>query len=122
MSSSATGSRVERTSLEGRVTRLRREGRIRLDDAEADALIAALDDIAADGVELFGSRTDPGACGGDIDVLVWSTAQPLHVARAISCRFFSRCEERIDVVVMHPTMLTPLQQAFLAGLRRVPLT
>ncbi len=119
---SVAGGRVEREPLERRVARVRREGRVRLDDVEATALIAALDDIAADGVELFGSRTDPSARGGDIDVIIWSTAEPLELSRHVSCRFFSRCEERIDVVVMNPTTLTPAQEAFLSGLHRVPLS
>jgi hypothetical protein len=105
----------------GRLADLRRRGRIRLDDIEADAIAAALDGIEAAGVDLFGSRTDPGGRGGDIDLLILTTAAPLEVARQVGCRFFARCEERLDVVVVHPERPTPAQRAFLETLDRVPI-
>ncbi|MGI9178034.1 MAG: hypothetical protein ACR2IT_09285, partial [Pirellulales bacterium] len=54
--------------------RLRKSGLVRLDDEETLALAAALDGVEAHSIELFGSRTDPASRGGDIDILVLSTA------------------------------------------------
>jgi predicted nucleotidyltransferase len=97
-----------------------REARlVRLDDVEAEALAEALDGIAAHTVELFGSRTDPAGRGGDIDVLIMSDAPRFETARQVSSRFFSKCEERIDVVLLDPDNLTPAEAAFLQSLRRV---
>jgi hypothetical protein len=98
---------------------LRACGLVRLDDAESAALAAALDGVAAQSVELFGSRTDPTGRGGDIDVLLLSDAPRLETARRVSIRFFMHCEERIDVVVLDPENLTAAEGAFLQSLRRV---
>ena len=99
--------------------RLRAARLIRLDDVEAEAVAAALDGIAAHAVELFGSRTDPVGRGGDIDLLILSDAPPFETARRVSSRFFSMCEERIDVVLLDPDNLTPAEAAFLHSLHRV---
>jgi hypothetical protein len=40
----------------------------------------------------------------------------------VSRRFFAQCEERIDVVVLHPDRLTAAEDAFLQSLRRVRIT
>lgn len=117
----ATTRVIAATAVAGRLADLCRQGRIRLDDVEASALAAALDGIEAVQVDLFGSRTDPGGRGGDIDLLILTTAAALAVARQVGCRFFARCEERLDVVVIHPDRPTPAQQAFLATLDRVPI-
>jgi len=98
---------------------LRARGLVRLDDAESAALAAALDGVAAQSVELFGSRTDPHGRGGDIDVLLLSNVPRLETARRVSVRFFMHCEERIDVVVLDPENLTAAESAFLQSLRRV---
>jgi hypothetical protein len=78
--------------------------------------------VVADSVHHFGSRTDPAARGGDIDLLVLTTAPRFETARRVSTRFFTRCEERIDVVVLDPDRLTPGEHAFLSSLRRVRIT
>lgn len=61
---------------------------LRLDDAEISALAAALDGVSAFSIELFGSRTDSAARGGDIDILILSDAPRLATARRVSSRFF----------------------------------
>ncbi len=100
---------------------LRSLGVVRLDDLESAALAAALNGVAARSVELFGSRTDPASRGGDIDVLVLSAAPRFETSRLVASRFFMRCEERIDVVVLDPDNLTAAEDAFLRSLRRVKI-
>lgn len=94
---------------------------VRLDDAEIAALAAALDGVSASSIELFGSRTDPAARGGDIDILILSAAPRLETARRVSSRFFRHCEERIDVVVLDPARMSAAEEAFVHSLRRVRL-
>jgi len=89
---------------------------MRLDSTERTALRKALAGINPEQVFLFGSRVDDRARGGDIDVLVFSQADPLKLSRRVATRFFMECEERIDVVVMNPRRLTAEQRAFLATL------
>lgn len=98
---------------------LRASQALRLDDAEISALAAALDGVPAFSIELFGSRTDSAARGGDIDILILSEAPRLETARRVSSRFFMHCEERIDVVVLDPARLSVAEEAFLRSLRRV---
>ena len=86
------------------------------------ALAAAVDGIVAESVELFGSRTDPASRGGDIDVLILTSAPRFETSRCVSSRFFMHCEERIDVVVLDPDRRTPAEDAFLQSLRRVRIT
>lgn len=101
---------------------LRAAGLVRLDDAEAAALATAVDGVAADAIELFGSRTDPASRGGDIDLLILTSAPRFETARQVSRRFFMQCEERIDVVVLDPDRLTSAEAAFLRSLRRLRIT
>lgn len=98
---------------------LRASHAVRLDDAEIAALAAALDGVCAFSIELFGSRTDPAARGGDIDILILSAAPRLETARRVSSRFFTHCEERIDIVVLDPARVNTAEEAFLRSLRRV---
>ncbi len=42
-----------------------------------------------------------------------------EAARAIATRFFSRCEEEIDVIVFDPAHLSPEQSDFLARISKV---
>lgn len=106
-------------SFEESLQALRAQGLVRLDDTEAAALVAAVDGVVAESIELFGSRTDPAIRGGDIDLLILSAAPRFETSRRVSVRFFMHCEERIDVVVIDPDRLTTAERAFLHSLRRV---
>ena len=86
--------------------------RMRLDAEQTSALEYALD-LVTDEVYLFGSRLDPSRKGGDIDLLVFSKQDSFQLSQQITLRFFEKCEEKIDVVVMDPSRLTEEQQAFL---------
>ena len=99
---------------------LRNEGRIRIDAEEAAAIAYALDGLYANAIDLFGSRTDPDKRGGDIDILIRTSAPAYETSQRVAVRFFSRCEEKIDVVVLSED-LTPAQQDFLQRLNRVPV-
>ena len=85
---------------------------MRLDAEQTSALEYALD-LITDEVYLFGSRLDPAKKGGDIDLLVFSKQDSFQLSQQITLRFFEKCEEKIDVVVMNPNRLTDEQQAFL---------
>ena len=85
---------------------------MRLDAEQTSALEYALD-LITDEVYLFGSRLDPSRKGGDIDLLVFSKQDSFQLSQQITLRFFEKCEEKIDVVVMDPSRLTEEQQAFL---------
>lgn len=116
----ASGTSIQTSSgLADSLRALRAARVVRLDDAEVSALAAALDGISASSIELFGSRTDVTARGGDIDVLILSDAPRLATARWVTTRFFMHCEERIDVVVLDPARLSVAEEAFLQSLRRV---
>lgn len=91
---------------------------VRLDSEEAAALSEAVSDIPGE-IWLFGSRTDLSRRGGDIDVLVLTDRPAFETSRAIATRFFSRCEEKIDVLVLDPARLSPEQGDFLARISRV---
>ena len=91
---------------------------VRLDAEEVAALTEALRDVQGE-VWLFGSRTEPSRRGGDIDILVLTDQPAFETSRAIATRFFSRCEEKIDVVVLDPAHLTPEQKDFLARIGKV---
>ena len=85
---------------------------MRLDAEQTSALEYALD-LITDEVYLFGSRLDPAKKGEDIDLLVFSKQDSFQLSQQITLRFFEKCEEKIDVVVMDPNRLTDEQQAFL---------
>ena len=85
---------------------------MRLDAEQTSALEYALN-LVTDEVYLFGSRLDPSKKGGDIDLLVFSKQDSFQLSQQITLRFFEKCEEKIDVVVMDPSRLTEEQQAFL---------
>lgn len=91
---------------------------VRLDAEEVAALTDALRDIPGE-VWLFGSRTEPSRRGGDIDILVLTDRPAFETSRAIATRFFSRCEEKIDVIVLDPAHLSPEQENFLARIGKV---
>ena len=93
---------------------------MRLDRAEREALRAALSCVDGE-VYLFGSRVDDARKGGDIDLLVLSSESSFELSRAISTRFFSHCEEKIDVVVLDPNHLKAEQTAFLRTINKIEL-
>lgn len=73
---------------------------MRLDADEKKALRFALEGFNGE-VYLFGSRLDDKKRGGDIDILLipQKNVSPLRLSLKIQTRFFSRCEERVDVLV-----------------------
>lgn len=73
---------------------------MRLDATERKALKYALEGFSGE-VYLFGSRVDMKKRGGDIDVLLVPVARvsSLKTALKIQARFFSQCEQKLDVVV-----------------------
>lgn len=73
---------------------------MRLDRQEIDGLKFALKDFRGK-VYLFGSRLDENKRGGDIDILLvpQKKTDSLKLSIEIQAKFFSRCEEKIDVVV-----------------------
>ena len=85
---------------------------MRLDAEQTSALEYALN-LVTDEVYLFGFRLDSSRKGGDIDLLVFSKQDSFQLSQQITLRFFEKCEEKIDVVVMDPNRLTDEQQAFL---------
>ncbi len=107
--------------LADHLERLRGAGKVRLDADESAALAYALSAAPPGEIALFGSRVEPNRRGGDIDVLVLTDAPAFETSQALAVRFFSPCEEKIDVVVINPNTLTPEQQDFLDRLTRVRL-
>lgn len=80
---------------------------MRLDKYERIALKNALKDFNG-AVYLFGSRLDDAKYGGDIDILLLpedkEKINSLKLSLQIQTKFFSVCEQYIDVVVYsnHP--------------------
>lgn len=107
--------------LADRLEALRRMGQVRLDADETAALVYALGAAPPGEIALFGSRVDPERRGGDIDVLLLTDAPAFETAQDIAVRFFSRCEEKIDVVVIDPHTALPEQRDFLDQIARVRL-
>lgn len=73
---------------------------MRFDKHEIKALKYSLADFDGD-IYLFGSRLDNNKGGGDIDILLFpkDKANPLKLSLEIQTRFFSMCEQKLDVVV-----------------------
>jgi predicted nucleotidyltransferase len=73
---------------------------MRLDKQEKKALKYALKDFHGE-IYLFGSRTDNSKRGGDIDILLvpGPSTRPLRLTLDIQRKFFSQCEENIDVLI-----------------------
>ena len=90
---------------------------VRLDKQEQLALLKALQNIN-DPVFLFGSRLETNQKGGDIDLLVFSSQNTLHLSQKIAVEFFKYCEEKIDVLVFDPKRLTREQRAFLKVIKK----
>lgn len=78
---------------------------MRLDVQGKEALRFALEDFKGE-IYLFGSRLDNKKRGGDIDILLIPQKKitSLKLSLKIETRFFSKCEERIDVVVYKDTL------------------
>ncbi len=78
---------------------------MRLDTSEREALRFALKGFEGE-VYLFGSRLDDAKRGGDIDILLipQRAVKSLKLSLKIQTRFFSRCEERIDVLVYNDNL------------------
>jgi len=79
---------------------------IRLSIRQRDALSYALDAAKLSRetrVYLFGSRTDPDATGGDVDLLVYAPgADRYELAKIIRLAYQRKLDERIDVIVVDP--------------------
>ena len=73
---------------------------MRFDIQEKEALKYALQDFKGK-IFLFGSRLDDSKRGGDIDIMVIpeKKANALKLSLEIQKRFFSRCEQKLDVIV-----------------------
>jgi len=85
---------------------------MRLDAQQKAALDKALENVE-DEVYLFGSRVDEKKKGGDLDILIFSKQDPYKLSQEISIRYFSECEEKIDVVVMDKDNMSEEQKAFI---------
>lgn len=85
---------------------------MRLDQAQKQAIDFALKDVDGE-VYLFGSRVDDKCRGGDIDILIFAKDDSYKISQEVKVKFFSQCEEKIDVIVMDPDNLTQEQRAFL---------
>jgi predicted nucleotidyltransferase len=73
---------------------------MRFDKKEMDALIYALKNFKGK-VYVFGSRLDDTKKGGDIDIMIVPNKKinALKLPIEIQRRFFSRCEQKLDVIV-----------------------
>jgi uncharacterized protein len=73
---------------------------MRLDANEKNALKFALKDFHGE-IYIFGSRIDTSKRGGDIDILLKPNkkCRPLKLTLDTQRKFFSQCEEDIDVVI-----------------------
>jgi hypothetical protein len=91
---------------------------IRLYKDEEHALRGALEDVNEE-VYILGSRLNPEAKGGDIDLLIFSKQNSLDLSRKIARRFFMNCEEKIDVLVFDKDNLSEEQKSFISTLKLV---
>ncbi len=112
----------QQTRLLQRLTQLSRSGQVRLDREECAALAYALSQETAVTIVLFGSRTQADRRGGDIDLLILGKVPSFETSQRIATRFFSRCEEKIDVIVIDPETATPAQQAFLNQIQTITIS
>jgi len=90
---------------------------MRLSKIEQQALKMALSEVKGQ-VYLFGSRVDDARKGGDIDIMIFSEENPLHLSQRVTLAFVRKCEEKIDVIVFNPQELNEEQQAFLAVIKK----
>lgn len=66
-------------------------------------------------------RVEAGRRGGDIDVLILTREPAFETSQKVAMRFFSMCEEKIDVVVFDPERLTTEQTDLFSRINRVRL-
>ena len=90
-------------------------------DQEFAALREALRGESYRGAYLFGSRTDDSRRGGDVDLLLHSSAPAFPLAHRVASRYARIMDARLDVLVVDPEHPTAEQQAFLATLRLQPI-
>jgi len=93
---------------------------MRLSHTEKAALDYAISGLT-DKVYLFGSRTIDSKKGGDIDILIFSTLSAYTLSKSVAVKFFSRCESKIDVIVINPNGISPQQQAFINEISLIQL-
>lgn len=93
---------------------------MRLYPDEIDALKFALNGINDD-IFIFGSRVDNTKKGGDIDLLIFSPIPGYKLSLKIKQRFFSKCEEKLDVIVINPDKMTKEQHAFVNSINKIKL-
>lgn len=79
---------------------------MRLDEHEKRALKYALQEFDGN-VYIFGSRINDKKKGGDIDLLLIPQGETnqLKLSLTVQARFFSKCEQKLDVVVYEETNL-----------------
>jgi len=90
---------------------------MRLYPDEKVALKKAIFDIQGK-VYLFGSRLEDNKKGGDIDILILSEGNQLHLSQRVSLKFFQECEEKMDAIVMNPDNLSEENEAFLRVIKK----
>jgi len=96
---------------------------MRLDIKQKAALKAALKNLNSnDQAFLYGSRVDDSKRGGDIDLLIYSQQASFSLSRKIIRDFFKLCEEKIDVVVIDPEVMTQEQNLFVQSIKKQTLT
>lgn len=97
----------------------------RLDTIQKMALETALDRVDAT-VYLFGSRVNPKARGGDVDILLVLNGENPDIFQTmmqVTKKYQNVCDEKIDVLV-YPLMskLNKEQQVFFDSIDKVCLT
>ena len=97
---------------------------MRFSDLERRAVAHALQGIDFP-VEVFGSRLNDAARGGDIDLLIFApgktAAERFRLSLQVAVRFRTICDAKIDVHVLDPEHLAASEQVFLDTLQREPL-
>ncbi len=94
--------------------------KIRLYDDERIVLLKLLKSIKGE-VYLFGSRVDEQRKGGDIDLLILSSDNPVVIADQLKTQFFLALDSKLDVVVFNPTKLSAEQSSFINTLNKIRL-
>jgi len=94
---------------------------MRLDVVERKALKYALGEFTGD-VYLFGSRVNMKKRGGDIDLLLIpdKKTSSLKMALKVQARYFSQCEQKLDVIVYDDK--DPFCREIIKSARRIDTT